>query len=82
LSSYTGRGAFELDDAHGEVKRCPCCDDSPLSLVAALGGEDDPPWCVGDLILFFNGQSLVTAFCLEYMSNSMSKVTFGLGPLP
>jgi hypothetical protein len=29
---------------------------------------------------FFNDWSLVTAFCLEYLSNSMSKVTFGLGP--
>jgi hypothetical protein len=52
LSSYIGCGAFELNDAQGGVKCYPCCDDSPLSLVAALGGEDGPPWCVGDLILF------------------------------
>jgi hypothetical protein len=41
----------EIHRQHG-VKHCPCCDDSPLSLVATLGGEDDPPWFVGDLILF------------------------------
>jgi hypothetical protein len=62
LSSYIGRGAFELDDAHGGVKCCPCCDDSTLSLVAALGGEDDPPWCVGDLILFLTDDHLYRPF--------------------
>jgi hypothetical protein len=51
-------GAFELDDAHGGVKHCPCCDDSPLSLVATIRGEDDPPWCVGDLTLYLMADHL------------------------
>jgi hypothetical protein len=31
---------------------------------------------------FFNDRSLVTDFCLEYLSNSISNVTFGFRTLP